>query len=342
MELAQEVERMKDAKKDYVVPSRMVGMQELGGEDQGKILFDGKLFTPTEVFHEQLSEKLQIPKKYYDRMQADAPALLARNVNQWMGQSEDRRMVRTVGGQARALLSDRYRPLDNDMILEGVLPVLMKQSGLTILSSEITERRLYLQVVNERVTGDVKVGDTVQAGLTISNSEVGLGSVRIEPLLYRLICLNGCIMPTAMRKNHVGKQAVESDGYDFYRPETVLADNRAFMMKIEDTVRNAFDMLAFSETIKKLTITAGNKIEGKPLMDVVEDVTARFDLGKGEGETLLQNLINGGDLSQWGLANAITAMANTTENYDRAVEFERIGGRVIDLSPADWRTMAQA
>lgn len=347
MELAAAVQATKDAKKDYVVPSQMIRMVQNGGElgDRpdlvGRITFGGEFFTPSEVLHEQLSEKLQIPKKYYDRMKTEAPGLLAANVNQWLGQSKDRRMVRTVGTTARALLSDRYRPLDNDMILESVLTVLSKQQSLTVLSSEITERRLYLQVVSPRLQGDVKVGDTVQAGLTISNSEVGLGSVRIEPLLYRLVCMNGCIMPTAMKRNHVGKQAVESDGYEFYRPETMIADNRAFLMKIEDTVKNAFDTLAFSESLKKLTITAGNKIEGKPLQDVIEDVTARFDFSKSESESILQNLINGADLSQWGLANAVTAMANTVQDYDRAVDFERIGGKIIDLTPNEWKVIAQ-
>jgi hypothetical protein len=228
------------------------------------------------------------------------------------------------------------------MIMFSVLHVLQGQADLQVMSSEITERRLYLQVVSPRIQGDVKVGDTVQAGLTISNSEVGLGSVRIEPLLYRLVCLNGCIMPTAMRKNHVGKTAVESDGYEFYRPETLIADNRAFLMKIEDTVKNAFDMLAFSETIKKLTLTASNKVEGKPILDVIEDVTARFDFSKSEGEMVLQNFINGADLSQWGLANAVTAMANTVESYDRAVDFERIGGKIIEMNPNEWKTLASA
>lgn len=37
---------------------------------------------------------------------------------------------------------------------------------------------------------EVRKGDIVQAGVMISNSEVGLGAVSIQPLVYRLVCTN--------------------------------------------------------------------------------------------------------------------------------------------------------
>jgi hypothetical protein len=333
VQLAQEIQGMKDSKHDFVVPSIQMGMYE------GAITFGQDSFTPTEVFHDQLSAKLQIPAAYYKRMQKETPNLLESNVNTWLQMSDDRRMVRTVGGKARAFLSDRYRPLDNDVIMESVLPILAQQRDLNILSSELTDKRMYLQAVTPRLTGEVAVGDVVQMGLTISNSEVGLGSVRIEPLLYRLRCLNGAILATAMRRNHVGK-TIESDGYDFYAIDTMNADNTAFLLKVRDTVIHSFDELAFAETLERVQITARNKIEAKSVQKVIVDVTKKYDFQKGEGESILMNLINGGDLSQWGLANAVTAMANDTENYDRAVEYERIGGRIIDLSPVEWTQLA--
>jgi hypothetical protein len=71
------------------------------------------------IMHGQLSDKLGIPKKYYDRMQAEAPALLAENINNWLGAAVDtkgrpeQRMVRTLDGTARAFLSKSYNRLDN-------------------------------------------------------------------------------------------------------------------------------------------------------------------------------------------------------------------------------------
>ena len=51
-----------------------------------------------------------------------------------------------------------------------------------------------MKVVNKKLKAEVAVGDAVQAGFVISNSEVGLGSVKIEPLIYRLVCKNGLVL----------------------------------------------------------------------------------------------------------------------------------------------------
>jgi hypothetical protein len=36
------------------------------------------------------------------------------------------------------------------------------------------------------------------------------------------------------------------------------------------------------------------------------------------------------------LANAVTQLANDVEDYDRCVEIQRIGGKIIDLTPKEW------
>ena len=54
------------------------------------------------------------------------------------------------------------------------------------------------------------------------------------------------------------------------------------------------------------------------------------------------NLIRDADYSQWGLVNAITAAANDHPSYDRAVELQTLGGRVLALKPSDWRQIATA
>jgi hypothetical protein len=253
-------------------------------------------------------------------------------------------MLRTLDGGLRAFLSDRFRPLDNSMIVAAALPVLLEQGregNLQIASCQITERRMYLQAVFPRLEAEVKVGDPVQAGLILSNSEVGCGSFRVELLIYRLACSNGMIRGDSFRRHHVGKRIDSNDEVvaDFYRTETVEADNKAFMLKVEDTVRHAVNELAFQSEVKRLREAAGNKIPPKEIDGTVKEVTKRFNLTQGEGESVLGHLIEGGDLSQWGLANAVTRLAHDAEDYDRSVEIERLGGRVIDLEPHEWKAV---
>ena len=68
------------------------------------------------------------------------------------------------------------------------------------------------------------------------------------------------------------------------------------------------------------------------------DVTAkRFGFQDSEKVSVLQHLIEGGDLSRYGLFNAVTRTAEDVADYDRATQFERFGGDIIELAPSDWK-----
>ena len=93
------------------------------------------------------------------------------------------------------------------------------------------------KVVNKKLKAEVGVGDVVQAGFVVSNSEVGLGSLKVEPLIYRLVCKNGLIVKDfAQKKYHVGRQVAAEDdaAYELYSDETLAQDDKAFFMKVQE------------------------------------------------------------------------------------------------------------
>src|SRR5690606_27383707 len=114
--------------------------------------------------HGQLSDRLGIPKAYYDRMRDAAPALFDANVNHWLSAGDERRLVRTLDGRVRAILSDRYRVLDNLDLASVAIPVL-EEHGFEVVSAELTERKLYLKATTPRICAEVRPGDAVQAGI---------------------------------------------------------------------------------------------------------------------------------------------------------------------------------
>ena len=190
-ELAIELDRQATLKRDFIVSGTAVEMAENGGSIRLKRYPDSQpSFSSTDLFHRQLGSVLGIPAKYYDRMRGEMPDLLARNVNGWLGKDDSKHTVRTLDGSARAFLSDRYRRIDNYDIAKAALPVIGEMDGANVESCEITETRMYIKVINKRLTAQVRKGDIVQAGVVISNSEVGLGSVSVMPLVFRLVCLN--------------------------------------------------------------------------------------------------------------------------------------------------------
>ena len=56
----------------------------------------------------------------------------------------------------------------------------------------------------------------------------------------------------------------------------------------------------------------------------------------------LRHLIAQADLSGYGLVNAVTHFSQEVEDYDRATEFEALGGKLIELTAAEWKPLAEA
>ncbi len=344
--LAMELERQLGAKKDILVPSSLIRYStEEGGAS--RVIVDEPsgpaTYGITEFARRQLADKLKIPYAYFDRMRVEQPALLDRNVNTWLEADSDRRMLRTLDGHVRAILSDRYRRLDNWDLAENILPILQRLPGGRFESVELTEARMYLKVVTERVDYEVAPGDVVQAGVVISNSEVGLGTLSVQPLLFRLVCRNGLIASDhSLRKTHVGRTLEPSDnGVVLYKDDTIAADDKAFFLKARDVVESVVSEATFRPLAERMQRMRGIRLTGDPVK-TVEVLSARHALNEEERSGVLRHLIAGGELSGFGLVNAVTAYSQEIGNYDRATEFEALGGRLIELAPKEWRELAEA
>ena len=121
---------------------------------------------------------------------------------------------------------------------------------MEIASCEVTDRKLYIKAVNPRLQADVTPGDVVQSGICITNSEVGLGSFEASPLVYRLVCSNGMVVnDAAQKRKHIGAKAQQGEDYALYADETIAADDRAFMLKVRDTVRAIVDETQFDKVV---------------------------------------------------------------------------------------------
>ena len=343
-ELAAELDRQNSAKRDYLVDTPLLGMEiSLAGPvlqmlDKPSGNWSDPLGV-NEIAHRQIGQHLGIPVKYYEKMREELPELLTTNVNEWFKERPATRMLRTLDGTARAFLSDRYRRIDNYDIAQAALPIIGSIPDAKVESCELTEQRLYIKAVDPRITAEIDKGDVVQAGVIISNSEVGLGSVNVRPLIYRLVCLNGMIaQDEGVRKYHVGRMNESGDdSYEIYRDETIDADDKAFIMKLEDTIRAAVDQSVFTKLVGKMREAKGIKIEAATLPQVVELTSKEFKLTENEGKGILGHLIDGGDLSLYGLGNAVTRHAHDVDSYDRSTELESTGYKIVTMAPALWR-----
>lgn len=355
-ELALELDRQNNCKKDFLLDTRDLimdadetgAMLSMTDRKNGQVTILGV----NEIAHAQIGADLGIPKSYYEKMRDHNPSLLAENVNAWFNNEPQVRMIRTLTSEdtgtryARAFLSDRYRRIDNADIFETVYPIL-QDLNVKFESQEVTNQKMYLKVVNERLTKEVKPGDYVQSGLLITNSEVGMGTVTIQPLLYRLVCTNGMVVNDirtgATKRRHIGRRNTTlNDDYVLYADDTLIADNKALMLKIRDTIKNALDEVHFTNLIDNMRTATEVPITTEHIPEMVQLAGSDFGFTKKEGEGILNHLIREGDLTLYGLSNAVTRFAQDVHSYDRSTELESIGYNILTMPSRKWNQLQAA
>jgi hypothetical protein len=326
--LVRELTRYENIKRDYTVPVSQIDMLSEGGVIQTA---GGDFWSPNDHAHGQIAGYLDIPVKYYRRMKAQRPDILARNVNGWLLDKKGSRFVRTfVENDAekprimRAFLSDSYRPIDHLPVVQTLIPVLQGFEQFEVTGAQLTDTRMYLQVVFPTSRREVSVGDAVDFGITLTNSETGAGAVDVKRFARVLRCKNGMVGESIIRRVHAGGR-ITGDA-EIFREETIAADLKAFQMRLTDILKHELSDAAFDAQVNKYRELRGVEVE-KP-KEVIENVTQRFKMTEDEAEEMLANLHRGNDYSGWGLVNSVTALR--VENQDRQYELERIGEKLVD------------
>lgn len=120
-----------------------------------------------------------------------------------------------------------------------------------------------------------------------------------------------------------------------------MADDKAFYLKVRDIVRGALSETVFRRIVGQMREAAGTRLDADPVQ-AVEVLSHKHGLNGDEQKGILRHLIEGGDLSLWGMANAVTRQSQNVESYDRATELEALGGSIITLARSEYRELLAA
>jgi len=337
-ELKEEVRSISERKIDYTKKSSDIRMAE-----DDLLLFNSngiiERMRINDVAHLQISNKLNIPKRYYDNM-TKIPGLRSQNVNSWLMQGKDEKnyMIRTLDNNARAFLSDRFRPIDNHFILNAFIPVL-ENKEIQIVSSSLTEKKMYLQIVFPGIQADVEIGDTVQAGIIMTNSEVGCGAVDVSHIIWRLSCKNGMIGKSVLNKYHVGRRVGNDiEDYNIFKDDTIKAELISFQKRLRDVLDYTISQSYLETKVAKMRKAVEDKINN--VQDTIKNVTDKYILSDLEESLIINNMINEGRANRWTLANSVTAMSHELLNQDRQYDIEKIGNDIVELNPNEWEVLS--
>lgn len=335
------LEAVENLKEDYIANPSSMKMSDnnklsLINYDSGS----SKEYKMRPIAHEQVADKMGIPKDYYDKI-GTIPYFRSTNVNTWLIHEAELKksrkfMIRTVGDEMRALLFNGFKPFDNMIAINAILPVLKDHPDLQIMSANLSESYMYFQLRFPKLSGEVTVGDIVQAGLSVRNSEVGKASVNIRFMTWVLRCTNGQISENLLRQNHVGARiGNDENDYSVFKSDTIKAEMKAFQLKVRDILVHGLTEDIFQKKLNMMKRANDDKVENLP--EVIERVTKKFKLSEDIGKGIIKNIIKEGrGANRWSIVNGITFQTHDEKNPDKAYDLERIGSDLIEIKPGEW------
>ena len=343
-ELAAQIIEEAGKKKDFIVNT--ASLEYHVSAEGPKLKFptdDGDMWTGVSAnANKQVAARVGIPATYFNKMLTDSPEsmeLAATNVNHWFQNKPEDRMIRTLDGDARAVLSSKYRRIDNYDVCEALLPIVQdSRYGVVFKSQEVTPDRMYIKMTTNKLRGEIKRGDEVCGGIMIQNSEVGLGSLKLTPFIERLVCTNGMITTLGLdgenlgyNRRHIGSKNEANDYYaTLLSDRTRTLQDAAVLSEVKDVVAAILSEGTFNLVMDKLRGATRRILNGDP-QKAVELVQSTFSLPDEAKGGILFHLTGGQDLSVYGMSQAITRYSQDIESYAEATEYEELGWKVLDM-----------
>jgi hypothetical protein len=344
------------------------------------------LYRPTRVGYDGLAGVLDIPGRYVRRLSEENVPLLDDNVNGWYGHESMKgkahlyRLLTNPAGDptsdgydgiCRAVLSDRYRTIDNFDVLMAALSG-MQAGGVErpVIQADLTEKRMVVRVTAPgiarlapvllkdyrspwggapalpgwtpdqvaRAAGSEGMGfkpgtePIIFAGFQITNSETGHGAFRITPVLEVMVCRNGLtVKADATKEIHLGGR-LESGLID-WSEETRQANITLITAQTKDVVQKFLSPVYVDAKVAEMEKVAGVEIAASKAPEVIRDVAKSLRWSQSYQDNILDFFMEGGQLSAGGVMQAVTAFAQTLPGDD-AYDVEGQAMEVLKLAAA--------
>jgi hypothetical protein len=197
---------------DVIVPAPRLRI----GNDAGRLfgLWDeGSPSMGTRVaFHDhalqQACERAEVPWAFAEKLRAKGEwgvSLLADNLHSLLSRQTGRRfLIRSVNGEARGFLSDRFRRLDSRPIIDAFCQA-AGQVGALPIEGHALDTKVAIKAILPRVFEPVP-NEVMAFGAMLSNSDYGNGALSLRVFMLRLWCTNYAITDEALRQVHLGGQ----------------------------------------------------------------------------------------------------------------------------------------
>lgn len=239
--------------------------------------------------------------------------------------SKNGNKLRLAGGEARALVSDRYAALDNHVIIEVLRKTLQAARMLNdvrvraVACGPTASMRMTLPGQQVALKTRAEVGDIVEIGFDLLNGELGNRSVSLSPVTYRLVCLNG--MRSADRSDqtrlsHIGDPERLEEAFRDAVPASI-----ASAVGMRDVMQQAVDVMV-DDILSEFTGLSSFGLHKSESKEVLADVLAERKIALPEStDDWGDAFAKLGELSAFDVAQGITHVAQSRDT-DRRLEME--------------------
>lgn len=335
---AAEIERQKNAKRDYIAPANFLKVDQTGALIV-PIKGSEVPFTMRDTFNSQLAREIKFPAAFYNESRVSYPEQWANLVNAMLADDPRHRMVRTLDGDARAYLSNSYARIDNWQIAEMVLRLAQQYNkDWQVVGSHVTDNGMYIKALTHWQT-DIVPGKPVRMGWIIENDEIGRASASVRTLMEMRWCTNGAIKELANRVRHAGRPylpAVINGSFEMSNETRAISDS-LLMSQMRDMIHATISEKNFTEMVDNFRNSRQDTIPTATNVSKVVEVTAKeFGIRDTEQTSILRYLSEGGELNRFGMIDAVTLAAQHVESYDYSIYLEEVGGKMINMPTKQW------
>lgn len=251
-----------------------------------------------------IAYRLGIPFQYLRRCPQEVQAY---NMNYWMPKEKNEELFfRFDGSEVRAIFTPKYTPVDNFEVMERLDALGYEPE--TKVQCHLDDAFMVLSIPDEHKGFQVN-GEKMTPGIAISNSEVGLASLKISAFILRLVCTNGMISKTEISAS--------------YRHVS-----RKILTEFPEVISKVSHELGIQR--HQLMLSVDSKVDDP--QSAFERFNKQFQLSKPEREAV-----------EWAWPHeAGDSMFNVINAYTRAAQFEalpaessyrlqRVGGDILDM-----------
>lgn len=286
----------------------------------------------------QVADKLKIPGAYLTSMLYgdEWQQTLAYNIlnthNGWTDRNKV--LVRAVGNEVRAFLTDQYRRLNSQLIIDNHIEEIFA-NGAVLSDGYIDATKVMIESIlpypielHTELNGVILLA----FGTRYSTSDYGDGASDLRSFVMQGVCLNGLVRESVLRTIHLGSKLPDNLALS---QKTYELDSATTASAIRDLTKNLFSSDVIKNRMLEVKAATDVRVDST---NVLKGLYNASKLLKGEseeiGKMLMQNNPDDGlqgESTLWKVTQGITAFANRESVTERRrMELQEIAGAMFD------------